>query len=280
MNLHAHQFVMIRILPMRRPREESYADHAGSASIVILFVIPGFLGQWVIDRFIVRPGKTDLQTILTSIAASCAIWAFWYPVMLLVRHLLSNVAVQVVLLFLALFVTPVVGALVMSAPDLRVRTWVNERLYTWLHLRPLNPRPTAWDCAFARGGKYWVRVRLEDGSLVHGIYEKGSWAGTSLDRHDLFLAVTFDGAGGKFGKRVPRTEGVYISHDSIDLVEFWDSSTLINRNEKGAVNGREEGRVGTANDAGAADSGDADPTTTDPTTTDPTTTDPTTDSAV
>jgi len=79
---------------------------------------------------------------------------------------------------------------------------------------------------------------------------------------------------------VPRTEGVYISHDSIDLVEFWDSSTLINRNEKGAVNGREEGRVGTANDAGAADSGDADPTTTDPTTTDPTTTDPTTDSAV
>ena len=132
MNLHAHQFVMIRILPMRRPREESYADHAGSASIVILFVIPGFLGQWVIDRFIVRPGKTDLQTILTSIAASCAIWAFWYPVMLLVRHLSSNVAVQVVLLFLALFVTPVVGALVMSAPDLRVRTWVNERLYTWL----------------------------------------------------------------------------------------------------------------------------------------------------
>lgn len=108
--------------------------------IVILFVIPGFLGQWVIDRFIVRPGKTDLQTILTSIAASCATWAFWYPVMLLVRHLSSNVAVQVVLLFLALFVTPVVGALVMSAPDLRVRTWVNERLYTWLHLRLLNPR--------------------------------------------------------------------------------------------------------------------------------------------
>lgn len=242
--------------------------------IVILFVIPGFLGQWVFDRFIVRPGKTDLQTLLTAIAASCGTWAFWYPVTMLVRHLSRSVAPQVVVLFLALFVTPVAGALVMSAPDLRFRTWIYERLDSWLHLRPLNPRPTAWDCAFARGGKHWVRVRLKDGSFVHGIYEKGSWAGTSLDRHDLFLAVKFDGAGGKFGKRVPRTAGVYIAHDSIDLVEFWHSDTATTRDEKGANDAGQRGQAGIAADAGAAHSRGTDPAATNPATTNPATTDP------
>lgn len=202
--------------------------------IVILFVIPGFFGQWVIDRFIIRPDKTDLQTTLTSIAASCATWAVWYPIILLVRQVSENTVALVVMLFLALFVTPLIGALLLSSPKLPPRKWAEDHLRDWFGLRPLDPRPTAWDCAFARGGKYWVRVRLKDGSLVHGIYEQGSWAGTSLGRHDLFLAVTYDGAGGKFGGRVPRTAGVYISPDSIELVEFWHPDEASIASMKGA----------------------------------------------
>jgi len=81
----------------------------------------------------------------------------------------------------------------------------------------------------------------------------------TVERHDLFLAVTYDGAGGKFGKRVPRTAGVYVPHDSIDLAEFWHPDTVIDRNKQGASDAREQGRAGTASDARAADSRGADP---------------------
>ena len=170
--------------------------------IVILFVIPGFLGQWVVDRFVVRPGKSEIETILTAITASCATWAVWYPVILLVRTWTGSAYVMSLLLFLALVVTPVGGALVMSATDLRLRTRLKEFLRKRLGLQWLNPRPTAWDCVFSPGAKYWVRARLKDGTLVHGIYQQGSTAGSFVDKHDLFLLVAYDGADGKFGKRV------------------------------------------------------------------------------
>lgn len=98
-----------------------------------------------------------------------------------------------------------------------------------------NPAPRAWDHFFASRPDGWVRLRLNRGVWIGGVYATSreglpSYAAGYPDAQDLFLAeaVEVDPETGAFvlrdGRPIFRGVSILIRWDEVELLEFSDST--------------------------------------------------------
>lgn len=83
--------------------------------------------------------------------------------------------------------------------------------------------PSAWNYSTKLGPR-WVRVHLKDGTIVGGTFGLGAFADDTGEQ-DIYLDQVYNlDAAGDFGEVVLHSAGVWIAHDEISHVMFYDRS--------------------------------------------------------
>jgi Family of unknown function (DUF6338) len=193
---------------------------------VVLFVLPGVTYQFLRERWRgPAPGEQDLgQRVLRAMTASIALDAV-YAVAFgpwlagLVRgsqgwtaSLVGHIRVAGLWGLLLFLVVPAAGAAVVS--------WLENRNKSAV----TRPEPTAWDYMLGKAiNSRFVRARLKDGTWVGGWYGAQSYASGYPSSSDLYLQWAYQmNDDGSFGPPTPRSSGIYLRLDNIDIIEFID----------------------------------------------------------
>jgi hypothetical protein len=85
----------------------------------------------------------------------------------------------------------------------------------------IHPAPTAWDFAFMREAPLFVRVKLQEGERIGGVFGSGSFASAYPESQDLFLEQVWRlDDEGVFVEAEPDSRGILISRDQIETLEL------------------------------------------------------------
>ena len=192
--------------------------------ILILFIIPGFISQYLIGSSIPRRQQGTNEVILEALLFSCINYAvLGWPLLLLPSLYPAFIATHAALMLIAwlivLFVAPVGWGLLFS--------WLIQHqkftgLYSLLGLRYTDPMPRAWDYYFSQGRQGWVRVTLTDGTMIGAFMGTASFASSFPSLEDLYLETVYevDERGIFAPEPIPNSGGVWIQGNQIKFIEF------------------------------------------------------------
>jgi Family of unknown function (DUF6338) len=211
----------------------------GTAILILgVFVLPGFVTLLMRERmFAVRGEDTQFERLLNALYYSALIYALLIGAALALGSHKSDVVdlyhgrktlgEDVGLGVLAALVLP----LLIAAVGLRWRksVTVRPRMLGALGISTAHAVSSAWNEAFSREGRMnemMIRATLKDGRVVGGYFAHGSLAGYSEHKQDLFIVERWSlDDDGWFAERAPGTAGVWLSHEEIASVEFYDRAT-------------------------------------------------------
>lgn len=185
-------------------------------TIAVLFFVPGFLAEWVLDRFLVRSSKSDFQRVLSALTISGLVWVVPGPFLYTYWRDHQSSWLTYILCVLVILVIPVFLAYAVA----RWGTTFRLRLQGLLRLPVLDSKPTAWDYVFSQRQGRWVVVHTTDGNTFGGKLDLRSCAGSHGGR-DLYLEERWwlDDSRG-FIERDRNSGGMYFAADSIAYIEF------------------------------------------------------------
>lgn len=189
-----------------------------SLVIIVIFVLPGFIFDWTLERLVPLRAKSDLQRVLSALVFSGLMWLV--PGMPLYRYWLHAQSISGTAWRSAIFIVGL--PLILGCAVAKLGTPVRDFLSNRLGIRVLDPHPAAWDWAMSRRKGDWVIVQTTDGKVYGGIYGAKSQAGESTSSPDLFLEQSWkiDPRTKEFLKAHANSGGLYFSADSIQHVEF------------------------------------------------------------
>ncbi|HWH26543.1 MAG TPA: DUF6338 family protein [Pseudolysinimonas sp.] len=84
-----------------------------------------------------------------------------------------------------------------------------------------NDTPTAWDYGNKTVGEGWVRIRIDSGVWVGGLFDEGSRFSTYPEPRDIFIAQQWKlGPTGEFQSAVAGSQGVWLAVKDEYVVEW------------------------------------------------------------
>ncbi len=190
---------------------------AEALTIAVLFFVPGFLAEWVLDRFSVRSGKSDFQRVLSALTISGLVWIVPGPFVYAYWRGHESSWNTYIVCALIIVVVPTVLAYIVAKWGAPFRL----RLQRFLGLPVLDSKPTAWDFVFSQPKGQWVIVHTTDGETFGGKLDLHSCAGSHGAR-DLYLEERWwlDDDSHAFTERDAKSGGLYFAADSIEYIEF------------------------------------------------------------
>lgn len=195
-----------------------------AAQILFLFVVPGFIIDQVIGSSIPRMKRDATELVIAFVTLSGVNFAMAGPLLLYADlnawpHVYAGW--YSFLWFVLLFITPVLLGFSF--------TWVLNRdrlvsLYDALGLRSRHPIPRAWDHMFGQRKAYWVRITLQDGSMIGGRFGGKSFASSYPVDEDIYIEQIYqlDESGSFVRDPVPRSAGALIRGKDVKFVEFYN----------------------------------------------------------
>jgi Family of unknown function (DUF6338) len=211
------------------------APATGTALLVLaVFVLPGFVALLIRERtYAVRGEDSPFERLLNALYYSSIIYVLALAVALL-AHLKKRDIVRIYHGRASLVgqagVVVLIGVVLPILVAEGGRRWrASKHLRPWwlrkLHISESHTVSSGWNQAFGREGTAMVRATLRDGRVVGGYYGPGSLAGYSEHTQDLFIAERWAlDDDGWFVQRADGTLGVWIPHDNIASVEFYEPS--------------------------------------------------------
>ena len=199
-------------------------ENLDAIRVIILFIIPGFISQYIIGSSIPRRHQSANGVLLEAILFSCINYAlFGWPLLLapgVYPKLIEQHAVWVLVGWATvLLITPIGIGLIFS--------WlINKQkltgLYGLLGLRYTDPIPRAWDYYFGQRKQGWVRVTFNDGTMIAGFLGTQSFASSFPSPEDLYLEKVYqiDENGVLSDEPLPGSGGVWIQGNQIKFMEF------------------------------------------------------------
>jgi amino acid transporter len=200
---------------------------AGQIAAALLFLIPGLITTWVMERLVGRATPTGTERLLRAVAWSVLVYVVSSPWLLpLLRRIVRREEVSAVGLVAsvsaAVFITPTIVGLAV--------VWLRRREFLRFLLRRLTPvpsAPTAWDFLFVQPRTDFIRLRLKDGTLVGGWFGEGSFASSYPQPQDLYVEEAWRlDSEGSFVEPVANTHGILIRQDTVSVVEFISSEEM------------------------------------------------------
>lgn len=233
-------------------------------AIVIIFLIPGFLADFLLGNWAPRPKREATEIVLTSLLfslLSLAIISFalvptWVDAdrQGYREYAHANALWLTFLAIVGLIALPVVEVLVVG----NLTKWppfVNF-VQRWLGLR-IRPAPKAWDYLWGQDRNLYAIVTLSDGSRIGAGWSRQSWASGFPNDEDVYFEVVYSlTEGGRLDAVVPHTAGLLLKRADILSVELIDYESWGARNdqgEQGDDTGNQDPILGDA-DASEADS--------------------------
>nr|MBQ4457955.1 hypothetical protein [Clostridia bacterium] len=173
---------------------------------VTLFILPGMLIDYIIR--IASSREKEVSSVL---------WR-WCGYSLLPSFLAASFCSEgIVRLSLALALAAVMGTLL---------AWIRQKDFIQLFLcrafgiAARSSLKTAWEYAFINRPDGYVVVHLKDGKIFRGYYGADSYVSDEYSNLDLFLEQVYVYRENIGWEESETSDGVYISHDSIQAVEF------------------------------------------------------------
>lgn len=192
--------------------------------VIILFIIPGFISQYIIGSSIPRRQRDTNEVLLEAILFSCINYAvFGWPLLLLPtfypEFIKQHWAWVLIGWTVVLLIAPIGWGLLFS--------WLITRrkftgLYSLLGLRYTDPIPRAWDYYFGQRKQGWVRITLTDGTMIGGFMGTESFASSFPSPEDLYLEIVYsvDENGVLSPDPMPNSGGIWVQGNQIKFMEF------------------------------------------------------------
>jgi Family of unknown function (DUF6338) len=209
------------------------APQTGTALLLLaVFVLPGFVTLLLRERmFAVRDEDTQFERLLNALYYSALIYAIVFAVGALIgldkRDVVGFYRGEKSLaedLEGAVAITLVIPAAI-AVVGLRWRGSNKMRPFVlnFVGVSPSHGVSSAWNEAFSREGSPMLRVTLKDGRVVGGYFGDGSLAGYSEHAQDLLISERWSiDKNDWFMEVAPGTEGLWIAHDEIASIEFYE----------------------------------------------------------
>lgn len=132
-------------------------------------------------------------------------------------HVLQTVFWAVVTLLLVPLALGFLGSWLLRS------SWLDRAVLRHVRLDYVSRTPSAWNYVFQRGPA-WIRIHLKDGTIIGGIFEQQSFADNFGER-DIFLERIYNlDDNGDFEKEVKDSAGVWVSHDVISHIVYFNGT--------------------------------------------------------
>ena len=182
------------------------------------FVLPGYVIVRVINTLCPGRKNSDAVNLLKSIGYSViniALWGWLYRICI---ELNNKAWWYYLILTLAVLITSsITGLSIGLIRYCGIIRWIILKIFK---IQIEKPIPTAWDNIFSsRKNGCWVIVSLGNGKHIGGRYSTKSHASSDQEYRDLFLEETYE-VDENGWKKIPDTEGVWISPNEIKKIEF------------------------------------------------------------
>ena len=182
--------------------------------IFIAFVIPGFIGTKAFSLFSMNPRVTSSEILIDAIAFSSFNYAILFaPIWLIETNNIESIypKMYAFFYFFVLFVSPILLAFLWS--------WIRKRE----SLQKFIPHPTykPWDYLFSKRQEYWVKVMLNNGTMIGGKYSTKSFSSSYPANEQIYLEETWilNDKGG-FDRAKNGTAGIIIVSSDIAYIEL------------------------------------------------------------
>jgi len=183
-------------------------------ALFIAFVIPGFISIKAYQLAFPGTERAASDQLVDAIAYSSINYALLiFPIIAIESGTLRETCKFLYYLFyvFVLFVAPVLWVVIWKY--LRTRDFFQRNA----------PHPTAkpWDYVFAQRKPYWVKVTLNDGTIIAGRYADKSFASSAPAAEQIYLEETWIlNDNGGFDRAKNNTAGVIILSNTISLIEL------------------------------------------------------------
>ncbi|NOH86018.1 hypothetical protein F0249_19775 [Vibrio sp. 03-59-1] len=186
--------------------------------LFIMFVIPGFISIKTYELLYPSQLRDSSKQIIDAVTYSCINYAVLYWFIVDIESATGSSSLKsahpnlyIFFYIFVLLIFPVILA------------------FLWKHLRESetfkanlhHPTQKPWDYFFSQNQCYWVKVVLNDGTIVAGYFGPRSFASSAPAEEQIYLEQVWklsdDGA---FERAVNNTAGVIILTDEISHIEF------------------------------------------------------------
>lgn len=189
-----------------------------------LFLLPGFIINAIIDSFAPSVRSSDTKYFLSCLLYSIVNCSFASFVYVFLKDCFYQAA-PVLYWFLIILVTVIFATLIAIAIGLIKQKEILECVCSCIGLRKIHPIPSAWDYSFSKQQASWVIVTLETGEVIYGKYSSNSFASSDPNERDLYLEKTYTLDQNKKWIEDPKSNGILISKDAIQAIEFLTGGT-------------------------------------------------------
>lgn len=193
-----------------------------AVKIIIAFIMPGFVTDYLVSFAAPRQKREPLETTLTAITFSSINYALFIWLVLIVTkpgyYSAHEITATVSWLFLLLIAPVLEGLLFVRLAN----SETGQKLFRFLKPRNVRLIPTAWDFVFSQEEPTWVLITLVDDTMIGGYYGANSYATSFPHEQELFIeAVWRLSETGSFEAPIENSSGCLIRIHNIKYVEFF-----------------------------------------------------------
>lgn len=180
-------------------------------ALFVLFVIPGFIGMKFYELLCPGTYKDSSARVIDATAYSSINYALLAP---LLWNWRPSATCPFTNYLIALFV-------LIAAPVLWAYLWKRLRETKSFQKNAPHPIEKPWDFFFKQRKPHWVKITLNNGTIIGGKFYDRSFASSSPAEEQLYLEESWllDDKG-KFVRKINDTTGVLVLSKNISHVEF------------------------------------------------------------
>ncbi len=183
-----------------------------------IFLLPGFIIKSVLDMLVPPIKSNDVKYFFSCLLYSiinCAVWSWAYI-------LLNRISkIHPVIYWISLVATTVIGATLIAIiiGFVKQKGFV-EWIFSKSNIKKIHPVPTAWDYYFSKQQESWVIVTLKNGKTVYGRFSDQSFASSDNEERDIYIEKIYDIDKDMIWVEDERSNGILITKDEIETIEF------------------------------------------------------------
>lgn len=190
--------------------------------IVLLFVVPGFIIDSVLRRFIPLKNNNSESTYLRLLIFSCYHYGLYaIPIYYVFVSKLYNSSPTIIIssfLFIIFGSPLIIGFLIVIIRSKNYHEWFVKKF----NVKPIKSISVAWDYFFSKTETIFATVYFKDATVVNGKFGASSYASSISSERDLYLECIYEVDENGNWEVKQGSQGMLIKAEEIKAVEFFE----------------------------------------------------------